>query len=63
MHKSKGVFLRLFELQPIAECFAYDLAHRTISVEGRIEDNGTQLTQIDFAIREDGFLIFQPGNN
>lgn len=46
----------LFQLQSIAECFAYDLAHHTISVKRRIENNGTQLAQINFSIREDGFI-------
>ena len=48
--------MRLLELQSIAECFAHDLAHYTISVEGRIENDGTQLAQIHFAICENGFV-------
>ena len=46
----------LLQLQTVAERFPDDFSNDTVGIEGRIKNDRAEFAQVNFSIRQDGFV-------
>ena len=50
------MFVQLLQLQSVTECFPDDFSNDTVGIEGRIKNDRAEFAQVNFSIRQDGFV-------